>query len=65
MKVGDIVMVPCRVIGTSSMAYSEEKVVDLQPLEFTSGQPYCSSVIRPFTVYARDVKQALEMYGER
>lgn len=56
MKPGDIVYLPCRVVGSSKMAFSNEPVVDLVPVGYQS-QPGVdnSYAIQPFTVFAEDV----------
>ena len=59
MKVGDIVYLPCKVVGTSTLGGrwgGAEPVVDLRPIESTSGEPFGEHIIKPFTVYACDVK---------
>lgn len=57
---GDVVMVPCLVTGTSTLCGrfgGSEPVVDLRPIESTSGEPFGEHIIKPFTVYAVDVKR--------
>lgn len=54
IETGDVVLVPCRVVGKCLMAYSTDVyAIDLQPIESTSGEPY--SVRPPFSVVERDV----------
>lgn len=55
MKVGDIVMVPCQIVGISTLAYSKSMVLDLAPIEHSSGKPYGDSVVKVFAVLAEDV----------
>jgi hypothetical protein len=55
MKIGDIVLVPCQVVGTGTFAYSGNLALDLVPIEKGSGEPYAPYLLRPFTVYADDV----------
>jgi hypothetical protein len=59
IKVGDIVYLPCKVVGKSMLSGrwgGAEPVVDLRPIESTSGEPFGEHIIKPFTVYACDVQ---------
>lgn len=56
--VGDVVLLRCLVTGVSTLGGiggGREPVVDLRPIESTSGKPFSENVIKQFTVYACDV----------
>lgn len=48
-NVGDIVYVPCKVVGIGVMAFTGEQVVDLVPIEHRSGEIY--GIVKPFSIY--------------
>ena len=55
MKIGDIVLVPCQIIDTGTLAYTGNLVLDLAPIEKSSGKPYAHNVVRRFSVCSHDV----------
>lgn len=55
MEIGDIVMVPCQITGISKLAYTKSVVLDLLPIERSSGEPYEKGVVNMFSVLASDV----------
>ena len=55
MEVGDIVMVPCQIVGISRLAYTKSVVLDLLPIERSSGKHYEKGVVNMFSVLASDV----------
>jgi hypothetical protein len=55
MEIGDIVMVPCQIIGRSKLAYTKSVVLDLLPIERSSGKHYEKKVVNMFSVLASDV----------
>lgn len=64
IKVGDIVYLPCRVEAITNIGYCVDindpnRVVDLTPIESTSGLPYSADVIKPIVVYIDDVIRVL------
>ena len=55
MKLGDIVMVPCKVIGTIPIAATGSLILNLAPIDHITGERYSGHIVRPFTVLNRDV----------
>lgn len=55
MEVGGVVMVPCQIIGISKLAYTKSVVLDLLPIERSSGKHYERKVVNMFSVLASDV----------
>lgn len=51
IEIGQLVLVPCRVVGIGQFAYTESVVLDLSPVDSSSGAPYN----KVFTVYVDDV----------
>lgn len=59
IEVGDIVLVPCRVVGKCLRAYSNDNyIIDVRPIEHTSGETYCESVIKTFSVDQGDIARS-------
>lgn len=58
MEVGDIVMVPCQIIGRSKLSYTKSVVLDLLPIERSSGKHYEKGVVNMFSVLGTDVDKA-------
>jgi hypothetical protein len=59
-KIGDIVLVPCEVVGIGQLVYTQETVLDLAPVEASSGERYANNVVRCFSVLAKDVVEQKE-----
>lgn len=60
MKIGDLVYLPCRIVGMGNMAYTGEAIVDLIPERYTSTTTRIDSAsypIKTISVFAKDVKQ--------
>ena len=55
MNIGDTVLVPCQVISVGTLAYTGNLVLDLAPIEKSSGKPYAHNVVRRFSVCSHDV----------
>lgn len=52
-KVGDIVVLRCKVISTGIMAYTKEAVLDLVPMCEVEQKPY--TMHKPWSVFGNDV----------
>lgn len=55
MDVGDIVLVPCQIMNISQLAYTKSVVLDLLPIERSSGKHYSKDVVNMFSVLKQDV----------
>ena len=55
MEVGDIVMVPCQIVNIDLLPYTKRVVLDLLPIERSSGKHYEKGVVNVFSVLAADV----------
>lgn len=56
IQIGDVVLVPCRVVGKCLRAYSVDRyIIDVRPIESTSGETYAQHVIPMFSVGESDV----------
>jgi len=55
MKIGDIVLVPCQIIDMGTLAYTGSPVLDLLPIEQSTGKHYTSNVVHVFSVLESDV----------
>ena len=55
MDVGDIVMVPCQIVNIDLLPYTKRVVLDLLPIERSSGKHYEEGVVNGFSVLAADV----------
>ena len=64
MEIGDIVMVPCQVVGKHSLAYVDNIALDLLPVEYSSGEPYSKDVVNMFSVLKQDVIELGKGEGE-
>lgn len=58
IQIGDVVLVPCRVVGKCLRVFSTDHyIIDVRPIESTSGEPYAQHVIPMFSVDESDVKR--------
>ena len=64
MEVGGVVMVPCQIIGISKLAYTKSVVLDLLPIERSSGKHYSKDVVNMFSVLKQDVIELDKGEGE-
>lgn len=52
-KVGDIVVLRCKVISTGIMAFTGEAVLDVVPMCASENKPY--TIHKPWSVFGNDV----------